>query len=64
MIETIKKASFLVATDVDNPLTGPNGATYVFGPQKGANELSLKALEKGMINLNNVLTNKLNLKVG
>lgn len=26
----------LVACDVDNPLYGPNGAAYVFAPQKGA----------------------------
>lgn len=28
--------AFEVAVDVNNPLLGPNGATYVFGPQKGA----------------------------
>ena len=27
---------FVVACDVDNPLTGPNGAAAVYGPQKGA----------------------------
>lgn len=29
-------SSFLIATDVDNPLCGPDGAAAVFGPQKGA----------------------------
>lgn len=28
---------FVFATDVTNPLCGPNGAAYVFGPQKGLN---------------------------
>ena len=28
--------NMLVACDVNNPLTGPRGAAYVFGPQKGA----------------------------
>lgn len=28
--------SFTIATDVTNPLCGPNGAAAVFGPQKGA----------------------------
>lgn len=28
-------AELLVLSDVDAPLTGPRGATYVFGPQKG-----------------------------
>ena len=39
---------FTVMCDVDNPLTGPNGATYVYGPQKGACEEELKQLETGM----------------
>jgi glycerate kinase len=29
-------AEIVVACDVDNPLTGPNGAAAVYGPQKGA----------------------------
>jgi glycerate kinase len=29
-------ADLLVACDVDNPLTGPRGASAVYGPQKGA----------------------------
>lgn len=34
--------------DVRNPLLGREGATYVFGPQKGANERTLPLLEEGM----------------
>lgn len=34
--------------DVDNPLLGPDGATYTFGPQKGADEEMLEVLEEGM----------------
>jgi glycerate kinase len=32
----LKDCQFTVACDVDNPLCGPQGASYVFGPQKGA----------------------------
>lgn len=32
----LDQAEFTVACDVDNPLTGPSGASVVFGPQKGA----------------------------
>ena len=32
----IAESEFLIATDVQNPLIGPNGASHVFGPQKGA----------------------------
>ena len=41
-----------VATDVNNPLLGTLGATYTFGPQKGANEEALQILEQGMTHLN------------
>lgn len=41
---------FRVICDVSNPLLGENGATYVYGPQKGANEIILKELEQGMTN--------------
>ena len=34
-----------VACDVDNPVLGPNGATAIFGPQKGATPAEQKTLE-------------------
>ena len=37
-----------VICDVTNPLLGPNGATAVYGPQKGADADMLERLEKGM----------------
>lgn len=42
----LKECKFHVACDVDNPLTGPRGATYVFSPQKGAKEEDLEAMDK------------------
>ncbi len=35
--------------DVDNPLCGINGASYVYGPQKGAKDVA--ALDRGLLNL-------------
>ena len=37
-----------IATDVTNPLTGPTGASAVFGPQKGATPAIRDELEAGM----------------
>lgn len=37
--------------DVDNPLLGPNGASYVYAKQKGASEKEVELLEAGMANL-------------
>jgi glycerate kinase len=38
----------VVASDVDNPLLGPHGATEVFGPQKGASPVQVERLEAAM----------------
>jgi len=40
-----------VLCDVKNPLTGPMGATNVYGPQKGGTEDELIQMEKGMEHL-------------
>jgi glycerate kinase len=44
-----------VACDVDNPLLGPQGATAVYGPQKGATPAIEAVLETGMAHLIEVL---------
>ena len=47
----LKKARFQVACDVSNPLCGPLGAAYVFGPQKGAKPEQLPQLDQALRNL-------------
>lgn len=39
------------ACDVNNPLTGREGAAYIFGPQKGADPAMVAALDAGLENL-------------
>jgi len=43
-----KGVKLTVACDIDNPLLGPNGATMVYGPQKGADPAMLERLERRM----------------
>lgn len=45
----VKDARFTIMCDVNNPLTGPDGATYTFGKQKGGSPEILDELEQGMI---------------
>lgn len=45
-----------VMCDVDNPLTGPNGATYVYGKQKGGTPSILKSLEEGMVHYAEIMS--------
>ena len=44
----IKNAKFIVASDVDNPLTGPQGASFTYGPQKGATPQMAKLLDQAL----------------
>jgi glycerate kinase len=41
-------ASLVVACDVDNPLTGPRGASAVYGPQKGATPEMVRELDAAL----------------
>ncbi len=38
ILKELKKCKFKIACDVNNPLFGENGATFVYGKQKGANK--------------------------
>lgn len=44
----IKSTNISVACDVDNPLCGENGASYIYGPQKGADEETVKFLDESL----------------
>lgn len=40
------ESEFLLATDVTNPLCGENGATYIFGPQKGLKQDDVHKIDR------------------
>jgi glycerate 2-kinase len=44
----IQESQFFIACDVDNPLCGPQGASFVFGPQKGATPEMVQQLDMGL----------------
>lgn len=48
-------AGVAVLADVSNPLCGPSGAAAVFGPQKGAGEADVRALDAGLARLATLL---------
>jgi glycerate kinase len=53
----------VAATDVDNPLLGPYGATHVFGPQKGASAAQVQALEAALARWADVVEERLGVAV-
>jgi glycerate 2-kinase len=46
--ERIKDTKISVACDVTNPLCGPKGASFTYGPQKGADPEEVKALDQAL----------------
>lgn len=46
---------FICACDVENTLTGENGATYTFGPQKGATLQQLEKLEAALLQFQKIV---------
>ena len=46
----LQDIEIVVGCDVKNPLTGNNGASAIFGPQKGATPEDVKFLDQGLVN--------------
>jgi len=44
----LKQVRIVLACDVSNPLTGPNGSSAVFGPQKGADSSMVQRLDSAL----------------
>ncbi|HWO94982.1 MAG TPA: glycerate kinase [Bacillus sp. (in: firmicutes)] len=59
----LKDCTFRVACDVNNPLYGPNGAAYIFGPQKGATTEMVKELDEGLENFSQVVLHGLGMDI-
>jgi len=51
----LSNCEIIVACDVNNPLTGKNGASLVFGAQKGGDINTLKQLDKNLSNYAEVI---------
>ena len=59
----IRNINFEGVCDVTNPLTGVNGASHVYSPQKGADEDQVRELDAGLINLAKVVQRDLGVNV-
>ncbi|MBV8910739.1 MAG: glycerate kinase, partial [Gammaproteobacteria bacterium] len=58
-----KEAKVQVASDVSNPLSGPNGASAVYGPQKGATPEMVAQLDAALGRLAEVIRRDLGIDV-
>ncbi|PVE04388.1 glycerate kinase [Streptomyces scopuliridis RB72] len=53
--ERLARTEIVLASDVDNPLTGPKGAPAVYGPQKGASPEDVATLDAALAHYATVL---------
>ncbi|QDD88132.1 glycerate kinase [Pseudomonas oryzihabitans] len=44
----LAEVEVVIAADVDNPLCGPQGASHIFGPQKGASPAQVRQLDEAL----------------
>ena len=63
IMKELSECSFRVACDVTNPLYGPNGAAYVYAPQKGASGETVKLLDKGLQHYASVIEKDMKISV-
>lgn len=59
----LKECTIEVACDVDNPLTGKNGASAIFGPQKGATPEMVRELDANLCHYARIIARDLGVEV-
>jgi glycerate kinase len=59
----LERVTVRVACDVDNPLYGPQGAAYIYAPQKGATPEQVAALDAGLRHIAQLIHRDLGIEV-
>jgi glycerate kinase len=59
----IRRTTSYAASDVTNPLCGANGASAVYGPQKGASEEVVATLDKALWHYGGIIAEQLGIEV-
>lgn len=55
ILDELSSCHFDIASDVTNPLFGPNGAAYTFAPQKGADQEMVLTLDRGLRHFSDIV---------
>ena len=61
--DTVRSCEFLVACDVNNPLTGPTGASAIYGPQKGATPEMIESLDAALLHFAEVVKRDIGVEI-
>lgn len=63
LVPEAQASEFIIACDVNTPFCGPEGAAYIFAPQKGAMPPMVEALDKGMFSFAKVIADKFKIDI-
>ena len=63
LTEKLANISIKVACDVDNPLTGANGASAIYGPQKGASQEDVEILDQALSHFATIVKEQLGITI-
>ena len=63
LLPALKETEVVTMCDIDNPLYGPNGASAVFAPQKGATPEMVELLDDGLRHLARVIKTDIGIDV-
>ncbi|MGL4292320.1 MAG: glycerate kinase family protein [Bacteroidales bacterium] len=55
VVPLLKDCEFKIACDVNNPFYGMNGAAWIYSRQKGADDMMIEALDKGLVDFANLI---------
>ena len=61
--DAVRNCEFLVACDVNNPLTGPTGASAIYGPQKGATSEMIERLDAALLHFAEVVKRDIGVEI-
>ncbi len=61
--ERLRNCEVIVAADVTNPLTGPEGASHVYGSQKGADKKQIELLDRNLAHYAAVIKSQLKIDI-
>ncbi len=61
--QLLSNCTITAMCDIDNPMYGENGAAYIFGPQKGADEEMVKDLDQNLRALSQAIIENLSIDV-
>ncbi|SIP94647.1 glycerate kinase family protein [Maribacter ulvicola] len=60
----VRQVNFYAVNDISNPLFGENGTSYLYAGEKGASDVIIEDLDRGLINLDKIVSKQYSVQNG